>query len=76
MNAYNGIFVLIVPNVILACFSCSAYEDDFEGDDEEIPTIPSDSALHLADPPQRKLRPQTSSPEDDIYDFNTKDLGY
>jgi len=53
------------------------YEDDFEPDDDELASPVENAPVKLSDPPQSKKKGgKTSTPEDDMYDFNTSDLGY
>lgn len=51
------------------CVFCSHYEDDFEPEEEDM--------FHEANnPSSMNQRPRPSSPEEDIYDFSPRDLGY
>ena len=52
------------------------YEDDFEPDDDDIPSPNETPTVKLADPPQKKKGAKATSPEDDMYDFNTSDSGF
>ena len=49
------------------------YEDDFEPDDEDPTSGRTDLTLTDA---KTKARARSTSPDDDIYDFSTGDLGY
>ena len=49
------------------------YEDDFEPEDDEPVSGRADPTLNEN---KTKNRARASSPEDDIYDFSNKDLGY
>ena len=62
----------------------SIYEEDFEAEEDEIPSNMTDALNqnskagdNIGQNRQNKQgRPKAPSPEDDIYDFSTKDLGY
>ena len=49
------------------------YEDDFELEDHELVSGRANPTLNES---KTKNRASASSPEDDIYNFSTKDLGY
>ena len=49
------------------------YEDDFEPEDDEPISGGADPTLNEN---KTKNRARASSPEDDIYNFRNKDLGY
>ena len=63
---------------LLMCFS--AYEDDFEPEEEETPEVKKVTTNTTTDNAVQKRKGQgrtgATSPEDDIYDFSSQDLGY
>ena len=72
-----------VINVLATCFS--VYEDDFEVDDDAAPTSATISSqldrMSLDNSASqskasKQQRPRAPSPESDIYDFSTSNLGY